>query len=109
MYTIKVKMIAGSPKIPITLKDIFRTRLEKKLKEHGIKVKGVSFFQDRTDFWCVFGLRKSNGSKLAVDDWGNTNDSINEILDSMEVNAFVSTDRYTLRKGMEHVTYQGGE
>jgi hypothetical protein len=109
MYTIKIKSVANDPRVPITLKDIFRTRLEKRLKSNNIKVQGVSFFQDRTDFWCVYGLRNVNGSKLAVDDWGKVNDSINIILDELEVNAFVNTDRYTLRKGMEHVTYQGGE
>ena len=109
MYTVKVKSVVGNPRVPITLKDIFRVRLEEQLKEHGIKVQGVSFFQDRTDFWCIYGLRKSNGSKLAVEDWGRVNDSINSILDDLEVNAFVNTDRYTLRKGFEHVTYQGGE
>jgi len=109
MYTIKVKSICNDPKIPITLKDIFRDRLISRLREHKVKIKGVSFFQDRTDFWCLYGLRRSDGSKMKFENWGAVNDVINNILDELEVNAFVQTEKYTLRKGMEHVTFESGE
>lgn len=107
MYTIKVKSVLNNTIIPLSLKDIFREKFLSQLSQHRIKVKGVSFFQDRIDFWCVHGFRRLSDTgeyvKMGFTDWFIVNETINQILDGLEVNAYVQTDSYYIRKGMIHI------
>lgn len=98
MYTVKIKAVRGSDKVPPTIRFDIHRLLKGKLSEIGMKYGGTWPFLGYNNFLTVSGFRKRTGEKITeYHDWVKVVKAINETLDELEIDAHVRNEQQDIR------------
>ncbi len=83
---------------------IFDLALSGLLMGYDIRYNGVHSFLGKSDMFSMAGFTKNSGYDLVFDDWVEVNQSINYILNELDISARVQNERYAIREGREELT-----
>lgn len=109
MYTVKIKSVSGASVVNgDKIRSDIKRLLNSKLEEHAITVAGVHEFLGERSFLTLSSFKKGDGN-LRYEDWLIVNKAINEVLDELEVVAFVRAPQYIVRTEQGTVRNEGAD
>ena len=82
---------------------VFNLALSASLSEFNIEFDGIHSFLGKDDMFSIAGFNISGGN-LEYSDWVTVNQTINFILNELDISVRVQNERYMIRDGTNELT-----